>query len=350
MQCSPSPSGADDVTPTVVVSFAAGAHAAAIAPLEAAGCEVRQVPPEAQAWTPDLIAEYAPTADAWLGTFPRIGMPRAVLEHSARARLVVSTIIGTDFIDLAAANELGILVAHGAMPENFDGMAEAGVMLIAALRKGLPAKVAAMKEGRWKPVPAGQLVSGATIGLIGYGRIGQGIARRLQGWDCEVIAHDPYIRADLAEAAGVRLVSMRDLLQSSDVVLPLVTLSEETRHLIDAGAIASMKRGAYLINVGRGGCVDEAALLAALDDGRLAGAAIDTWEEEPLPADHLLRRHPKVIATAHAVGHSEELYARIPEVAVTNVLLGLQGKEPLYIRNPAALPAWRNRLATLAAS
>ncbi len=90
-------------------------------------------------------------------------------------------------------------------------------------------------------------------------------------------------------------------------------------------------------------------MLAALDEGRLPGAAIDTWETEPLPADHPLRRHPKVIATGHVVGHSEELYARIPEVAAENILRGLRGLEPLHIRNPDALPAWHARMARLAA-
>jgi D-3-phosphoglycerate dehydrogenase len=334
---------------TVVASFAAGPHAAAIPLLEGAGCTVRQIPAEARTWTPELIENYAPTADAWLGTFPGLKLPRHVLERSERARLVVSSIIGTDFIDVAAASELGILVAHGAMAENFDGMAEAGVMLISALRKALPGKVAALAEGRWKPVPAGHMVKGATIGIIGFGRIGQGVARRLQGWDCEVIAHDPYLGAEKAAAAGAELVSLEALLERSDVVVMLVTLTEETRHLIDAAAIARMKPGAHLINIGRGGCVDEAALLAALDEGRLAGAAIDTWETEPLPADHPLRRHPKVIATGHVVGHSEELYARIPEVAAENMLRGLRGLEPLHIRNPDALPAWHARMARLAA-
>ena len=330
----------------VVASFSAGPHAAAADILADAGVEVRRVPPDAIAWTPGLIADYAPGADGWLGTFPGLGLPRAVLERSSRARAIVSPVIGTEFIDLAAATELGIVVGHGAMAENFDGMAEAGVMLIAALRKALPAKAAAFAEGRWKPVPPGRMVAGATIGIVGLGRIGMGVARRLTGWDCTLIAHDPYIAPTAAE--GVELVGLDTLLARADVVLLLVTLSDETRHLIDAAAIARMKPGAHLINIGRGGVVDEAALLAALDEGRLAGAAIDTWETEPLPADHPLRRHPKVIATAHVVGHSKELYASIPRVAADNMLRALRGDAPLYVRNPAVLPRWRTRIASLA--
>ena len=335
------------MTYTVVASFAAGSHAAAADVLVKAGCAIRYIPPGTTGWTRDLIADYAPSADGWLGTFPGLGLPRAVLERSTRARVIVSSIIGTDFIDAAAATELGIIVAHGAMSENFDGMAEAGVMLIAALRKDLAGKTAALADGRWKPVPPGRMVKGATIGILGFGRIGQGIARRLAGWGCTIIAHDPYIATEAATAAGVELVTFDALLTRADTLLVLLTLSDATRHLIDAAAIARMKTGSYLINIGRGGCVDEAALLAALDEGRLAGAAIDTWETEPLPLDHPLRRHPRVLATAHVVGHSEELYAQIPKVAAENMLRALRGEEPLHVANPAVLPRWRERLAHL---
>jgi D-3-phosphoglycerate dehydrogenase / 2-oxoglutarate reductase len=333
--------------PIVVASFASKVHARAIAILAAAGCTVREIPAGTPAWTAELIEEYAPSADAWLGTFPGLGIPRSVLERSMRARLVVSQIIGTEFIDVDAATELGILVAHGAMAENFDGMAEAGVMLIAALRKQLMLKAATIKEGGWKPAQPGSLVSGATIGLFGLGRIGRGVARRLSGWDANILAYDPHVTSDRAAEVGVTLVSLDDLLQRSDVVVVMVPLTDETRNMIDAMAIARMKRGAQLVSIGRGGCVDEAALLCALNDGRLSGAALDVWEVEPPPVDHLLRNHPKVIATGHVIGHSEELYARIPQVAADNVLLGLRGEVPLHVRNPEVLPAWQRRIAAL---
>ena len=335
------------VTFTVVTSFSAGPHASAANMLVEAGCAVRSLPPGADTWTRALVDDYASTADGWLGTFPRVGLPRAVLEAAPRTRVIVSPVIGTEFIDVAAASELGIVVAHGAMPENFDGMAEAGVMLIAALLKALPGKIAAMAAGRWKPVPPGRTVAGTTIGLVGFGRIGHGIAKRLHGWGCTILAHDPHIPVEAIIAAGAIPSELDDLLDRSDVVLPLLTLTEDTWHLIDARAIARMKSGAFLINIGRGGCIDEAALLAALDEGRLAGAAIDTWETEPLPADHPLRRHPKVIATAHVVGHSDELYATIPRVAADNMLRALHGEAPRYICNPAVLSRWRERLAEM---
>ncbi len=336
------------LNPVVVASFANRSHARAIATLEAAGCTVRELPTGMRAWTADLIDDYAPSADAWVGTFSGLGLPRQVLEQATRTRLVVSPIIGTEFIDVASATELGILVANGATAENFDGMAEAGVMLIAALRKQLMLKAATLAEGGWRPSRPGSMVSGATIGLIGLGRIGRGVARRLHGWDAEVLAHDPHVAKEAAAEPGVPMVQLLELLERSDVVVLLVPLTDATRNIIDEAAIARMKPGAQLVNLGRGGCVDEAALLVALDDGRLSGAALDVWQVEPLPVDHPLRHHPRVIATGHVIGHSEELYARIPGVAAENVLRGLRGEVPLHVRNPDVLAAWLRRMAALA--
>jgi len=121
-------------------------------------------------------------------------------------------------------------------------------------------------------------------------------------------------------------------------------LTGETRHFIGAKELALMKPGAYLINTSRGGVVDEDALVAALDH-HLGGAALDVWREEPCPPGDPLRTHPRVIATAHNVAHSEELYARLPGAAVENVTRALRGQEPLYVRNPEVLPRWRRRLA-----
>jgi len=169
----------------------------------------------------------------------------------------------------------------------------------------------------------------------------------LAGWNCRIVATDPYVDPHLAAQLGVDLLPLDQVLAQSDAVLPLVTLSDETRNIVDRAAIARMKPGAVLINIGRGGCVDEAALLDALNSGHLSGAAIDTWEIEPTPLDNPLRSHPRVIATGHAVGHSEELYRKLPQVAAENVLLALAGKAPMHVRNPEVLGAWYKRIAAL---
>lgn len=329
----------------VVAMSSLGPHDGVITRLAEAGCEIDRLPPGVSAWTSELITRYATDADAYVGTFRGLGLPRSVIEASPRARVITSPIIGTEHIDVTAATEAGVLVAHGAMPENFDGMAEAGVMLIAAVRKAMARKTAAVRTGEWKTAPAGRLVMGSTIGILGLGRIGQGVARRLAGWGCEVLACDPYLDPAIAKDLGVCLVDIDTLFRTSDVVVVLTTLTPETRHIVDARRIAAMTPGAALINIGRGGCMDEAAVIAALEAGHLSAVAIDAWEVEPPPVDHPLRTHPAVIATAHDVGHSEELYARIPVVAAENTLAALAGKTPAHLHNPAALPLWRQRWA-----
>lgn len=327
----------------IVTTSTLGPHEGTIAELAKAGCEIDRLPADAKTWTPELIARYAPTADAYVGTFRGVGLPRAVIEASPRAKVITSPIIGVEHIDVKAATEAGILVAHGAMSENFDGMAEAGVMLIAAVRKALAGKTAVVRAGEWKTGPAGRLVLGSTIGILGFGRIGQGVAKRLAGWGCEILASDPYVDPAVAADLGVALVGIDGLFRRSDVVVVLVTLTPETRHIVDAERIALMKRGSALVNIGRGGCMDDAAVIEALASGQLATVAIDAWETEPAPADHPLRNHPAVIATSHDVGHSEDLYARIPIVAAENTLAALEGRRPHYIQNPTALAAWIDR-------
>lgn len=327
----------------IVTTASLGPHESVIARLAEAGCEIDRLPAGTTTWTPELIARHAPGTDAYVGTFRGIGLPREVIEASPRARVITSPIIGTEFIDVQAATEAGILVAHGAMSENFDGMAEAGVMLIAATRKALTGKMAATRAGAWKTAPAGRLVMGSTIGILGLGRIGQGVARRLSGWGCEIVACDPYVDPAISIGLRVSLVDIDTLFRASDILVVLTTLTPETRHIVDAGRIAAMKPGSAIINIGRGGCMDEASVITALDAGHLAAVAIDAWETEPPPTDHPLRNHPAVIATSHDVGHSDDLYACIPVVAAENTLAALAGEVPPYLHNPTALPVWRAR-------
>jgi len=255
--------------------------------------------------------------------------------------------IGTEFIDVAACTARGVVVGFGAVPDNYLGVAEAVVMLATALMKELPAKHTAMRDGGWSVADAGRMVAGSTIGMIGLGNVGRALARRLAGWDCRIICHDPYVKQPDADAYGVELVDLDTLLRAADVVSVQATLTAETRHMIGARELGLMRRDAYLVNTARGPLVDEAALRRALDEGWIAGAALDVWEEEPTPADHPLRRHPRVIATGHNVGHPQRLYDAMVAAAADNVLRALRGEPPLYVRNPAVLPAWRGRVPAL---
>jgi D-3-phosphoglycerate dehydrogenase / 2-oxoglutarate reductase len=315
--------------------------------LAAAGLEVAMLPEGAREWTPALIRDYVHGADALVGTFAGIKLPREVLAAGEKLRVVVSPVIGTEHIDVAAATELGIAVGYGATPENYLGVAEAIVMEMAMLRKNFPAKQAAMREGGWRVAHPGHMIRGTIVGIVGFGNIGRGLAKRLAGWECTLLATDPYIDPAVAPPLNVRLVDLGTLLREADFVVMAVTLTAETRHMIAAPQLAAMKPGAFLINAARGGVVDEATLLTALDGGRLAGAAIDTWEQEPSPADHPLRTHAKTLVTGHNVGHSEEAYASLPVAAIENVQRALRGEPPLHFRNPDVLPKWRERLRRL---
>jgi phosphoglycerate dehydrogenase-like enzyme len=315
--------------------------------LTEAGFEVVRLPADAREWTPALVRDYVRDAQALVGMFADMKLPRAVMEAAPKLRVIVSPVIGTEHIDVAAATELGIAVGYGATPENYLGVAEAIVMEMALLRKNFAAKQAALREGGWRVPHPGHMIRGSTVGIVGFGNLGRGLARRLAGWECTLLATDPYIDPAVAPPLNVRMVDLNILLREADFVVLAVTLTAETRHMIAAPQFALMKSGAHLINAARGGVVDEAALLAALDADRLAGAAIDTWEQEPSPADHPLRRHAKVLATGHNVGHSEAAYASLPVAAVANTLRGLAGEPPLYFRNPDVLAKWRERLRRL---
>lgn len=322
--------------------------------LEEAGCEILRIPgpPPDQTfvWSDELIDEFVRPADALVGIFAGMRLDRRVIEAADRLRVITSPIIGTEHIDVEACTEAGILVAFGAIPENTVGVAEAVVMLATALQHRLPLKVAAVADGSWRPPFAGHLMRECTFGLVGFGAIARQVVGRLSGWEvARVLAADPYVDDAEIVAGGAEPVDLETLLAESDVVSVMVTLTEETRGLIGSEQLARMKPGANLINAARGGVVDERALLEALDAGTLGGAAIDTWESEGPGTTSPLHHHPRVIATGHNVGHSEELYDRHPPAAADNTLRALRGEEPAHVRNPSVLPAWRDRVERLAA-
>jgi phosphoglycerate dehydrogenase-like enzyme len=278
---------------------------------------------------------------------PRDVCSREVMLAAPRLRAVVSTVIGVDTIDLDAASDMGLIVGHGAIPENFLGVSEATVMLIAALLLDLPGKSQLLRTNAPRPPHMkARMVRGKTIGLIGMGRTARGVVERLAGWDVRLQAHDPYI-AQEAAPAGVRMVDLPTLLRTSDVVSVHVTLTSETRHMLGTAELRLMQPHAYLVNTARGGAIDEQALYGVLRDGVIAGAALDVFEEEPLALENPLRTLDNVILTPHMIGHSRELMAALAPAAAENVLRVLRGEPPVYVKNPEVLPAWRQRLAAL---
>jgi len=276
---------------------------------------------------------------------------REVMLAAPRLRGIVNPTIGLETVDLEAANDLSLIVGHGATPENFLGMAEATVMLMLMLmyNPGATESVLRGKRPRPKPTPDAmwaRMLLGRTVGLIGLGRIARGVIERLSGFGVSLLAYDPFVSQD-AVPPGVKLTDLKTLLRSSDVVSVHVNITSESRGVLGERELALMKPTAYLVNTSRGEAIDEAALYRALKERRIAGAALDTFVVEPLPEDSPLRRLDNVILTPHMVGHTRDVIASFPPAAVENITRILRGEPPLYCKNPEVIPEWKKRLATM---
>jgi len=273
---------------------------------------------------------------------------REILLAAPRLRGIVNPTIGLETVDLEACNEFGIIVGHGATPENFTSMVESTVMLMLMLMYKPKATEEVLRGTRSRPKPTStdawaKMLFGRTVGLVGLGRIARGVAERLSGFGMRILAHDPFVKADAAPA-GIELTDLNTLLESSDIVSLHVSITNSARGLIDERALALMKPTAYLVNTSRGEAVDEAALYRALKERRIAGAALDTFVVEPLPKESLLRELDNVILTPHMVGHTQEMFASLPPAAVENITRILRGQLPLHCKNPEIAPTWMARL------
>jgi D-3-phosphoglycerate dehydrogenase / 2-oxoglutarate reductase len=293
-----------------------------------AQCEVRLT--EARDG-PDLARELA-DADVLVARRDYVG--RATLDLAPHVRGIVTPGVGVEKVDVAAATELGIVVANS--PGNSVTVAESALLLMLALAKQMPMWVAAARAGT-EPTSAmrGMELHGKTLGLVGLGRIGRLSAGFGRAFGMRVLAYDPYVQtSDLAE-----VVSLEDVLRQSDFVSLHPVLTPETHHLINAARLALMKPTAYLINTSRGGVIDETALITALQQGRLAGAGLDVFETEPPKTDNPLLRMDNVIGTPHGLSHSDESLRRCASMTEDNVLAIVDGRRPPYIVNPQV--RWR---------
>ncbi|MBZ5540992.1 MAG: phosphoglycerate dehydrogenase [Acidobacteriia bacterium] len=258
-----------------------------------------------------------------------------LLEKAPRLRVVGRAGVGVDNIDLEAATRRGVLVMS-TPGGNAISVAEHTFALLLALARQVPRHDAAIHAGRWeKSSAAGTEVRGKTLGLIGLGRIGGEVARRARAFEMRVLAYDPYISEAAAREAQVELVPLEKLLAESDFVSLHTALSPATQNLINAQSIAQMKKGARLVNAARGELVDEGALAEALKSGRLAGAALDVFVEEP-PKNSPLIALPNVIATPHVAGSTTEAQEEVGTQIAQQVRDYLADG---IIRNAVNLPA-----------
>jgi phosphoglycerate dehydrogenase-like enzyme len=245
---------------------------------------------------PDALAGRLAPFDVIVATRERTRFPRQILQRVPRLRLLVSTGMGSAHIDLAAARELGITVSGtGGRPEP---PAELAWALILGLARHVAEEDAGIRAGSWG-LTVGTDLAGATLGVIGLGNLGLRVARIGQAFGMRVIAWSQNLEPATAAAAGVQAVGKEELLRSADVVTIHLRLSERTTGLIGAADLALLKPTAYLVNTSRGPIVDEAALVGALRGGRIAGAGLDVFDVEPLPAGHPLRTAPRTLLTPH---------------------------------------------------
>ncbi|MDX1999870.1 MAG: hydroxyacid dehydrogenase [Thermoanaerobaculia bacterium] len=301
--------------------------------LKSAGAEVTLL---ADADRPRL-AEILPAYDA-LVVRSMTKVTRALIAAGTKLRVIGRAGIGVDNIDVPAATEHGILVVN-APTANLMSACEHTFALLFSLARAVPAADATMKAGQWNRKPfVGFELDGKTLGLIGFGRIGQRVAERAKAFGMTVIAYDPMLDAAAARALGVEPVTLDELIPRCDVLSFHTPLNDSNRGLLSAERLATMKKGALVVNCARGGLIDEPALVAALDAGHLGGAALDVYEEEP-PTYWPLAQHPKVVATPHIGAQTKEAQERIAIETSRMVLAALAGDPNVAAVNvlPAAL-------------
>jgi len=324
-----------------------------LAHLRAAGAEVTVlVAEEDRGPDPAALRAAIPAANALLCQLTD-GIDRALLEAAPRLRGVAQMAVGYDNVDLAAATELGVPVSNtpGVLTETSADCTWA--MLMAVARRVVEAD-RYVREGRfrlWGPtlmlgadVGLGPEARPKVLGVVGFGRIGRAVARRAAGFDMEVLAHDPYNREAIEADPLARGCDLGRLLEHSDFVTLHVPLLPSTRHLIAEHELRSMKPTAFLINASRGPVVDEAALVRALREGRIAGAALDVYEHEPALAPGLAELD-NVVLLPHIASASRETRAVMATIAARNALCHARGERAPQVLDPSVYgsAAWRAR-------
>jgi D-3-phosphoglycerate dehydrogenase len=283
----------------------------------------------------ELLA-LVPKADAILTCFARVS-PN-VVRAGERLQVIGRYGIGVDNIAVEQATKLGIPVTN--VPAYcLDEVAEHALALLLTLARGVHVYDRAIREGHWELSRGAPLhrVAGRTLAIVGFGKIGQALARRAAGLGLRVLAVDRAARRGAIEALGAEPAGLDEALAQADFVSLHCPLTDETRGLIDESRLRRMKPTAFLVNSARGGLVDHGALLRALREGRIAGAALDVFDPEPLEVDHPLLRQPNLVATPHVAFYSEESLVDLEVRAAENVAAILDGRMPASVVNSEVL-------------
>ncbi|CAM8974218.1 unnamed protein product [Rhodiola kirilowii] len=265
---------------------------------------------------------------------------REVFESSGgRLKVVGRAGVGIDNVDLSAATEHGCLVVN-APTANTVAAAEHGIALLAGMARNVAQADASIKAGKWERNKyVGVSLVGKTLAVMGFGKVGSEVARRAKGLGMQVIAHDPYASADRARAVGVELVSFEEAIATADFISLHMPLTPTTSKMLNDDTFAKMKRGVRIINVARGGVIDEDALVKALDAGIVAQAALDVFTKEPPPADSKLAKHEKVTATPHLGASTMEAQEGVAIEIAEAVVGALKGELASTAVNAPMVPA-----------
>lgn len=248
-----------------------------------------------------------------------------VLAASSTLKVVARAGVGLDNVDVPAATERGVLVVN-APTSNIVSAAEHAIALLLAVARRVPAADQSLRAGEWKRSAFGGVeLNGKTVGVVGFGKIGQLVAQRLAAFDTHLLAYDPYVSAARAAQLGVELVSLDELLQRSDAISIHLPKTPETKGLIDAAALAKVKKGVLIVNAARGGLIDESALADAIRDGKVGGAGIDVFATEPTTSSPLFEL-PNVVVTPHLGASTAEAQDRAGTDVARSVLLALRGE------------------------
>ncbi len=281
---------------------------------------------DAKGITPEELLNVVGEYDALI-VRGRTKVTEAVFAAGKKLKVVGRAGVGVDNIDLKAAAAHGVTAVNSPLATTVS-VAELAMSLMLAVVRELARADASMKEGKWlKKEFEGNELYGKTLGVIGFGRIGVATAKRAAAFDMKVIAYDPLIPAAEIKARGGEPVSLDELLARADFITLHIPLTPESKNLLDAKAFSKMKKGVYLVDAARGGVVDEAALLAALDSGHVAGAGLDVFTAEPVTEALMpLVRHPKVICAPHIGAQTVEGQVRAAADIASEVVAALEGK------------------------
>jgi D-3-phosphoglycerate dehydrogenase len=295
--------------------------------LTEAGCETRKIGNEKPLSAEELIP-FVQDADALIVGNDTVDAQ--VIQAGKHLRVISRYGVGYDNIDLAAASRRGIVVTN--TPDtNTEAVADLAFTLMLSLARQIPAVTGIVQQGKWDRVQ-GVEFWGKTLGIIGLGRIGKSMVYRAKGFNMKVLCYEKFPDVLFAQLNGVRICELDELLAQSDFISVHVPLLPSTRHLIDAAALSLMKPGAFIVNTARGGVIDESALFEALKSGRIAGAGLDVFEQEP-PLSSPLRRLPNCLITPHIGGYTAEAIKRMGVLAAKNVAFTLMGKPGATVVN-----------------